>query len=584
MLVSHCRRQTLPLLGCILFVLVAASNAFCLEDTDVVATFTGGQVTVANVKTFWQEQGASHLAVRAATGTQRVRLTAEELAMQDILFQYAQQESLENEQDVQEWTRNLFNRLVVDELLEQEVRSKIDTDDQAVNDYYEAQSDLSLIPETFSIRHIFFNTPDVTGELVHKRHQEALDVRTLITEGEDFQEMAQKHSETDGEKGGVVTVQVGQINPLLEKAALNMEIGEISEVVQTKHGFQILKLVGHEPASRKPLESVRSSLVSRMRQEQEDKLKEQLREKILERRKSLDVRFDLKDLDTLPRTSEKVVCEVPGILTVTAKEVKDTISRMTPSTAPVYDTTAALEVLESGFIFQHLAIQHAQELGLDQSPDIQQRAESEKRRLLIGKARRALVAQYAAETPIQPEDVQTYYNIHPNEFLSEATYLYEALRIPTSPPKTSEPTASDQHLALQMARQRADDILARVHDGLTFQQAAEESEDLVYTPANEPVTVRMDQATGALDQTLLSLSEGEVCSTPLLQMNSFLLVRVVKIEDAKIRSLDVVRAAIESRLEQETRSRTDWGLRQRLLEEKDFVLDEIIAAQVDLQS
>ncbi|HNT34233.1 MAG TPA: peptidyl-prolyl cis-trans isomerase [bacterium] len=565
-----------------ILMLMPVLHAFGVQDTDVVARFKDGQITVGDVKSFWEEQGESNLVVRSATDENRIQVVAEELALQEILLDHAKQKGFEDDESVQQWTENLLERLLIDELLKKEVGSKIQIEDSSIQAYYEANPDLSLIPEKFSIRHIFFDTTDVTATLINKRHQDALDVRSRIVQGEDFLAMALQYSQTEGEKGAVVTLPVGQISPLLERAALSMEIGQISPVMETKYGFQLIQLVGQEPASKKSLEEVRGVIVSKMRQEQEETYKEQLRDKIMETRKSLKAKYDLEDLDSLPRTSDKVICEIPGVLTVTAAQLKDVLSRMAPASAPVCDATTARDIIENGFIFQTLSIRYAKELGLDQSLEIQDRVTKEKKRLLISKSRRDLVESLATETTPKPEDIRNYYDTNSNEFMTEATYFYETLSVPIAPLKITEPTVSDQHVAIRRAKRRAEELLGRFSKGLTFEQAAQESEDLVYTPESEPTVIRSGEAADALDQTLASLSAGEVCKEPLLQMNKFLLVRVLRIEEPHSQPFEEVEQRVKARLEQEIRSRTDSGLKQQLLEESGFSLDKKIAAQVKL--
>ena len=72
----------------------------------------------------------------------------------------------------------------------------------------------------------------------------ALEVLEKLENGEDFGELAAEYS-TDGtaqEEGELGYFSAGQMVPEFEDAAFNLEVGEISEPVETQYGFHIIKV------------------------------------------------------------------------------------------------------------------------------------------------------------------------------------------------------------------------------------------------------------------------------------------------------------------------------------------------------
>ena len=61
------------------------------------------------------------------------------------------------------------------------------------------------------------------------------------------------------------------INPLLEKTLLALKPGGVSEVIQTKYGYEILRLESLTTENYTKFETVRNKLVSILRQEQLEK-------------------------------------------------------------------------------------------------------------------------------------------------------------------------------------------------------------------------------------------------------------------------------------------------------------------------
>lgn len=72
----------------------------------------------------------------------------------------------------------------------------------------------------------------------------ALEVKEKLDDGEDFGELAAEYS-MDGtaqDEGNLGYFSTGQMVPEFEEAAYNMEVGEISDPVQTTYGYHIIKV------------------------------------------------------------------------------------------------------------------------------------------------------------------------------------------------------------------------------------------------------------------------------------------------------------------------------------------------------
>lgn len=87
--------------------------------------------------------------------------------------------------------------------------------------------------------------PQVSEEEKNKSHAQISNIREQIVNGADFAEMAKKHShDGSGQVGGDLGwAKRGKFVPEFEAAAYNLEIGEVSPVVETEFGFHIIELL-----------------------------------------------------------------------------------------------------------------------------------------------------------------------------------------------------------------------------------------------------------------------------------------------------------------------------------------------------
>jgi peptidyl-prolyl cis-trans isomerase SurA len=106
------------------------------------------------------------------------------------------------------------------------------------------RSGLERVVDQYRVRHILMRTNDVRDAAETRRQLEQ--VRQRIINGEDFADLARLHSEDiqSRVKGGDLGwMNPGDIVPRFERAVDRLELGEVSEVIETRYGFHIIKLL-----------------------------------------------------------------------------------------------------------------------------------------------------------------------------------------------------------------------------------------------------------------------------------------------------------------------------------------------------
>lgn len=153
-----------------------------------------------------------------------------------------------NVSQVKRMMRKDLHDQMLSNLMQRQILSKVKITPKEVIDYFESIPRDSLP---------YFNSEVEVGELVMfpKVNQEerekaiahALQVKKMLEEGQDFHTLARQHSDDPGSArmGGDLGWQMrGTFVPEFEAVAFNLEIGEISDLVETDFGFHIIRMMG----------------------------------------------------------------------------------------------------------------------------------------------------------------------------------------------------------------------------------------------------------------------------------------------------------------------------------------------------
>ena len=125
------------------------------------------------------------------------------------------------------------------------IGDKITIDDAKISAYYEQNTAEFAKPEQRRASHILLRAAEGDSAQVHQdKKKQAEAIRARLTKGEDFATLAQEFSE-DGskEKGGDLGFfPQGAMVPAFDKAVFALQIGQISDIVQTQFGYHLIKL------------------------------------------------------------------------------------------------------------------------------------------------------------------------------------------------------------------------------------------------------------------------------------------------------------------------------------------------------
>lgn len=122
--------------------------------------------------------------------------------------------------------------------------------------------------------------PGRTNQERQQAFDQLREVRRQLLAGADFDEMARQHSDRGHELIDLGFFARGEVTEEFELVAFSMEIGELSPVFASAHGYHIAKLTGREPAAPEAFEQVRDRVIqllsNQRRQEAAERLVQRL--------------------------------------------------------------------------------------------------------------------------------------------------------------------------------------------------------------------------------------------------------------------------------------------------------------------
>ena len=149
-----------------------------------------------------------------------------------------------------------------------------------INDYYTRHRDDTFNrPEQVRARHILIRVPPGADEKTKAAaRKKAEDLLARARRGSDFAELAKKNSEdqaTAVQGGELDFFPRGRMDPAFERAAFEVPVGKVSDVVETTFGLHLIKVEAKRAAGVRTLDEVHEEILGGLRNEQARELAEQ---------------------------------------------------------------------------------------------------------------------------------------------------------------------------------------------------------------------------------------------------------------------------------------------------------------------
>ena len=164
--------------------------------------------------------------------------------------------------------------LAIRELIDQKVADKIVIKDEETRAYYDGNPQSFRQPEQVKASHILIKVEPTADEAAKiEARKKITEVQQKLKDGGDFAALAKEYSQgpSSAKGGDLGYFRRGQMVGPFEDAAFSMKTNEVSDLVETRFGYHIIKVYDKKPEQTLAYADVKDKIAQRLKQEKIEK-------------------------------------------------------------------------------------------------------------------------------------------------------------------------------------------------------------------------------------------------------------------------------------------------------------------------
>lgn len=185
-------------------------------------------------------------------------------------------------QDFEQLKEDVHKSLARNKFMEMQWAGKINVTQEDARQYYDQNRNKFEIPEQIRASHILieFTSDDPNMDPNQAKAEAKTQTEDLLKQikgGADFAELAKAHSKCpSAPRGGDLGYfPRGKTTPAFEKAAFELQVGQVSDVVETEYGYHIIKVTDHKDASVVSFEQAKDDIIEQLTQQKQSEFAEE---------------------------------------------------------------------------------------------------------------------------------------------------------------------------------------------------------------------------------------------------------------------------------------------------------------------
>ena len=179
---------------------------------------------------------------------------------------------------------DLRKRLARNQFMETQWAGKINVTADDAKKYHDEKPEQFKMPEQVRVSHILIK-PEQGADLNEATARARTRIEGLlkqIKDGADFAELAKANSTCPSAPNGgdLNFFPRGKTTPAFEKVAFELQVGQVSGVVETEYGFHIIKVTDHEDPSDITFEQAKEKIIEQLTAEKQSEFADEYLKKL----------------------------------------------------------------------------------------------------------------------------------------------------------------------------------------------------------------------------------------------------------------------------------------------------------------
>ena len=586
------------------------------KEDPIVAEFDGGKVMQSEIGERTMRMGFPETDLRPKEKESIIR----EIALSKILHTKGVKDGLKDseefKQQKEKWDQRELGRLLYEDV----ILSKVSLNDEEIKKYYDEHPDEFKQDLSFTMRHIFLSTykeykvqkgdtlyeiaktvsgdSDIAKRILDKDKNEIdlkkeikvgdilyvpmnkeekaavkkkiEEVKAKLDAGGDFVKLAKEYSESEASKKGETIGPLPVPNtpkPLLNEireAAMKTDVGKHTDIIETKHGYQIIKIESKVMPGMKTFENVKVAIDNKIKRNKQGKLEEEYINKLLTG-PGVTSNFDVLKKEDIKE--DEVVFKI-GDFVYTKKNFDSDVEALSPRIKSQLTTPDDKIKFAKNQLLQKAIVVDAKEKKLNEKDNYKQDYDKFEVNIVSSMMVKKLIDD---NVKVEEPEIKTYYEKNKDKYKNpkKVDVNIIAKKVTIEPNMSDEAKKAEENKVLAKLKELREKIAkgeAKFEDVAEKESEDPSSKDKGKLGLINPL-VKGQEFKDGVDK----IKVGEL-SEPIKFGNNMAIVKLNKVEEEQLKPFDEVKSMVEGAIKMEKRAALKKELDEKLLKENNYKL------------